>query len=131
MNVVLYDGDCGFCNFWVQWILERDTKDQFQFASLQSDFGQSFLVKNNLPIAHFDTLYLLQEDRHFTKLKAVAEIGRILGGSYRFLILLKFLPDFLSNFIYDRVAANRQKLASANCLLPTIEERKKFIGNHI
>jgi hypothetical protein len=24
-----YDGDCGFCNFWVQWILKNDKKDNF------------------------------------------------------------------------------------------------------
>ncbi len=40
---LFYDGDCGFCNFWVHWILKNDSKDQFLFASLQGKFGQEFL----------------------------------------------------------------------------------------
>ena len=44
---VLYDGECGFCNFWVHWILKKDTKNNFLFASLQSDFGQQFLNERN------------------------------------------------------------------------------------
>ena len=24
---VFYDGECGFCNFWVHWILKKDVKD--------------------------------------------------------------------------------------------------------
>ena len=32
--IVFFDGECGVCNFWVQWILERDTKDQFMFSEM-------------------------------------------------------------------------------------------------
>ena len=56
--IVFYDGECGFCNHWVQWILEKDTKDKFLFSSLQSEFGQKFLNDRNLPNEIFDTLYL-------------------------------------------------------------------------
>ena len=127
MNVVLYDGDCGFCNFWVQWILEKDQKNQFRFAALQSKFGQRFLEAHQLPQNQFDTVFLVSEDKFYFKLNAVAEIGNILGGKLRYLHLLRHLPSFIANRIYDKVAANRQKLATQSCLLPTPEERKKFI----
>jgi predicted DCC family thiol-disulfide oxidoreductase YuxK len=28
-HIVFFDGDCGVCNFWVQWILKRDKKTGF------------------------------------------------------------------------------------------------------
>lgn len=126
---VLYDGDCGFCNFWVQWILEKDEKDRFMFASLQSPFGQEFLKERGLETQDFNTLYLWKpQGFYLVKSKAVVEIAKILGGTYGFLARLNFLPVALTDVIYDKVAANRQKLATESCLLPTPEQRKKIIS---
>jgi hypothetical protein len=33
--IVLYDGVCGLCNRYVRFVLERDRRRQFRFASLQ------------------------------------------------------------------------------------------------
>lgn len=127
MNIILYDGDCGFCNFWVQWLLKKDTHNRFKFASLQSNYGQNFLRSKNQPLENFDTVYMISGDEYFTKLDAVAEIGRSLGGIYTSFALLKLIPKFLADKIYGKIAANRQSLATESCLLPTPEERKKFI----
>lgn len=127
-HTVLYDGDCGFCNFWVQWILDRDHKDQFNFASLQSEFGQKFLHKNNLESVNLDTLYLLEADGKFRKkLDAVIKIGNTLGGVLVFLNVLKIFPQFIKDSMYDLVARNRKKIGNAHCVLPTPEQRRKFI----
>ncbi|WP_407405741.1 thiol-disulfide oxidoreductase DCC family protein [Chryseobacterium sp.] len=127
-NIVLYDGDCGFCNFWVQWILDRDHKDQFNFASLQSDFGQDFLHKNNLESVNLDTLYLLEQNGKFRKkLDAVIKIGNTLGGILIILNILKIFPQVIKDSMYDLVARNRKKIGTDHCVLPTPEQRKKFI----
>ncbi len=34
-NVILYDGVCNLCWFWVQFILKRDKKHIFYFVPLQ------------------------------------------------------------------------------------------------
>ncbi len=126
---VLYDGDCGFCNFWVQWILARDTRDHFMFASLQSDFGQKFLKERGLETKNFNTLYLWKpQGFYLIKSKAVLEIAKILGGTYGMLARVNFLPAGVTDIIYDRIAANRQRLATESCLLPTPEQRRKFIS---
>ncbi|MBQ0151339.1 MAG: DUF393 domain-containing protein [Chryseobacterium sp.] len=127
-HTVLYDGDCGFCNFWVQWILDRDHQDQFNFASLQSEFGQKFLHKNNLESVNLDTLYLLEADGKFRKkLDAVIKIGNTLGGVLVLLNILKIFPQFIKDSMYDLVARNRKKIGNAHCVLPTPEQRRKFI----
>ena len=126
---VLYDGDCGFCNHWVQWILKNDRKDMFRFAALQSDFGQKFLKERGLRNKNFDTLYLWKpEEFYLVKSQAVAKIAKLLGGKYTFLSYLNFLPTFLSDKIYDFIAARRTRLANAHCLLPSEEEKKKFVS---
>ncbi|MCY0977676.1 DCC1-like thiol-disulfide oxidoreductase family protein [Chryseobacterium wangxinyae] len=127
-NVVFFDGDCGFCNFWVQWILERDRKDRFLFASLQSEFGQKFLSDHNLETKQFNTLYLLKPDgKYLSKSGAVLKIARLLGGIYAPLNIGIILPKPLRDHIYDLVSRNRMKLAAQKCFLPDPHQRKKFI----
>ena len=48
MKILLYDGECGFCNFWVQWVLKNDQKKEIQFSPLQGDFAKDYFKKNNL-----------------------------------------------------------------------------------
>ncbi len=127
-HIVFFDGDCGVCNFWVQWILKRDKKDRFLFASLQSDFGQQFLTERKLNTEVFNTLYLWKPNHYYLeKSKAVLQIAHLLGGIYKLSAIGKIIPGFLSDQIYDAVSRNRMKLSNQKCYLPTPDERKKFI----
>ena len=60
--IVLFDGDCNFCNRSVQFIYERDKKGIFRFASLQSARGREFLAKHNLDTLDLSTLVLINGD---------------------------------------------------------------------
>ncbi len=127
-HIVFFDGDCGVCNFWVQWILERDKKDEFLFASLQSDFGQKFLSERDLDTKVFNTLYLWKPEQYYVeKSQAVLKIAGLLGGIYKLSGIGKIIPRFLSDQVYDMVSRNRMKLANQKCYLPTPHQRKKFI----
>lgn len=126
--IVFYDGDCGFCNHWVQWILTRDKKDQFLFSALQSDFGQQFLQERQLPDLVFDTLYLWKPHQFYlTKYQAIIKIASLIGGTYTFAALGKILPSPIGNLLYDVISKNRKKLSANQCFVPTPEQRKKFI----
>lgn len=127
--IVFYDGECGFCNHWVQWILERDKKDRFMFSSLQSEFGQKFLNDRNLPNEIFDTLYLWKpESFYLSKYQAILKIATEVGGIYSLAVIGKILPDLFGNQFYNLVSRNRKKLAANQCFLPNAEQRKKFIN---
>lgn len=125
---VFYDGDCGFCNHWVQWILKNDGKDQFLFASLQSEFGQKFLNERGLENKIFSTLYLWKPNVFYLKKsQAALKIARILGGKFAIIGNFNFFPVLLSDCVYDQIAKNRTKLASQKCFLPNEKERAKFV----
>lgn len=127
-HIVFFDGECGVCNFWVQWILERDKNDQFMFASLQSGFGQKFLSERGLETKQFNTLYLWKPKSYYlTKSQAVLKIAGLLGGIYKLSAIGKIFPSFFRDMIYDKISKNRMKLANQKCYLPTPYQRKKFI----
>lgn len=125
---IFYDGDCGFCNFWVQWILKNDKKEQFLFAALQSEFGQKFLSERNLKTNDFNTIYLWKPESFYCiKSDAILTITNALGGVYYMANLAKIFPKSLRDFGYDVIAKNRNRLKPQSCTIPTPEQRKKFI----
>ena len=125
---VFYDGDCGFCNFWVNWILKNDSENQFLFSSLQSGFGQKFLKERGLKTNQFNTLYLWKPNSFYLiKSKAVFKITQILGGWKSAISVFRIFPSFLTDKIYDEVAKRRHSFAKNSCEIPTEEQRKKFI----
>ncbi len=127
--IVFYDGECGFCNHWVQWILERDKKNKFLFSSLQSEFGQKFLNDRQLPNQVFDTLYLWKpQSFYLTKYQAILKIAGELGGIYSLASIGKIIPDFIGNRFYNLISRNRKKLAANQCFLPNEQQRKKFLN---
>ncbi len=125
---IFFDGECGFCNQTIAWILKRDKKDQFLFASLQSDLGQKFLSDRNLATNNFQTLYLWKPNAYYlTKTAATMQILKLLGGKYKILSHLNILPEALSDRLYSLLARNRKSISANNCYVPTEEERKKII----
>jgi len=57
--VLLYDGVCGLCNGLVQFILRRDPKGVFRFASLQSELAGTILERHRMNARDLDTVYLV------------------------------------------------------------------------
>ncbi|MCG2793935.1 MAG: DUF393 domain-containing protein [Weeksellaceae bacterium] len=126
--IVFYDGECGFCNHWVQWILTKDHDEKFLFSSLQSEYGQNFLKERNLPNQLLDTIYIWKPGSYFlTKYQAILKIATELGGLYSLANVGKLVPDAIGNPFYNLIAHNRKKLAPNECFLPNAEQRKKFI----
>ena len=127
-HYILFDGDCAFCNYWVLWILERDSKDLFMFISLQSEKGQQFLMDRGLEKKELSTLYLwVPEKYYYTQSKAVIQIAKILGGQYALWARLNCLPIFFTDYIYNKISKNRKKLGLKKCRIPTEQEKSKIL----
>src|SRR5690606_7016690 len=71
--LVLYDGVCPLCSRAVRFILPRDPKGVFRFASLESPLGRELLRSRDLP-ADADTMVLLESDRTSLRSDAVLRI---------------------------------------------------------
>lgn len=127
--ILLYDGECGFCNYWVNWVMRNDKKGDIHFASLQGDFVQNFLSKNNLPLDKFNTLYLIHPNgKTYKKSDAILKIGSLLKAWYKWFGIFKIIPKVIRDKIYDLVAKNRKHIRTDNCTLPTKEQRARIIN---
>lgn len=127
-KVVLYDGECGFCSFWVQWLLNMDKHNTLKFASLQGAYGQDFLESKGLKIKDFDTIYFIKNNEEFyDKSTAIIQIINSLGGFFQLILALYIVPRFIRDGVYMIVSKNRKKLINNNCLFPTPKQRQQFI----
>lgn len=128
-SIILFDGVCNFCNYWVNFIIDRDKQNNFKFAALQSEKGRELLDKFNLPKDDFDSFVLIEENKIFKKSSAAFEIVKYLNGWPKIIIPFSILPHSITDLIYDLVAKNRYKFFGKkdSCRIPTKEEKSKFL----
>jgi len=128
-QIILFDGVCNFCNFWVNFVLKRDKKDLFRFAALQSEKAKELTSKFKFDTSKLDTFILIAENKLYTKSTAALMICKELNGLIKILSPLIILPKFFRDFIYDLIAKNRYKIFGRreSCRIPTVEDKLKFL----
>lgn len=127
MRIIYFDGVCGLCNGFVDFVMKIDKQGLFQFSPLQSDYA-----KTHLPAEYtqnLDSVVFQTEGKIFRKSKAVFMILEDLGGPWKTVSGLKVLPEGFTNWGYDLVAKYRYRIfgKKETCRLPTPEERARFI----
>lgn len=129
-KIILFDGICNFCNYWVNFIIDRDRLNIFKFAALQSEKGIELLEKYNLLKDDFDSFILISQNKVYKKSSAAFEIAKHLYGWPKVFAPLGFLPRFFTDLFYDLIAKNRYKFfgKKESCRIPTPQERSKFLS---
>ncbi|MCD9023337.1 thiol-disulfide oxidoreductase DCC family protein [Cohnella silvisoli] len=129
--IVLIDGQCNLCQSITKFIIKRDPNAKFRFASLQSERGRKLLLKGNLSVDKLDTFVLIDSGRYYTKSTAALRLLRKLGGVWSLFYVLRVIPSFVRNRVYDWIARKRYLWFGYNdsCLLPTEDTRKRFLSD--
>lgn len=127
-GILLFDGVCNFCNGSVQFIIKRDQAAYFRFASIQSEAGQELLAQYNIP-TEVDSVILIERGRAYTESTAALKVCRQLDGAWKLFSVLLIVPPFIRNVFYRLFAKNRYRFFGQTeaCMLPTIEQRKRFL----
>lgn len=133
-HLILYDGVCGLCNRLNQFVLRRDPRAVFDFASLQSPTARSVLPRLGGHAESLDTVYVVVNYRSespalLSKAVAASFVLKTLGIRGPLSWAFRVLPDGLLNLGYDLVARNRYRVfgKSETCIMPSAEFRQRFI----
>lgn len=124
-KIILFDGVCNFCNRAVTFVIDHDERELYLFASLQSERGQKYLQKFNLPLNDFDTFILVDGDEFYTSSTAALMVSRDLSGFVKFLYPLIYLPKSVRDIFYRLIAKNRYALFGKSDACRTIAEKDK------
>ena len=133
-HLILYDAVCGLCDRLVRFVLPRDRREVFHFASLQSDWGRSLVRQFGRDPDRLDTFFVVSDYRSASpallcQARAALFVAKALGGPWRALTALGILPDGLLNPVYDGIARHRYRLFGRreSCFLPPAEYQRRFV----
>lgn len=128
-RVIVFDGVCNFCNAFVNFVMDRDTREQFKFGTLQSQPGQQLLRQFNLSTQDYETFLLVENGQVFTKSTAALKIFRGLQGWWPWLYAFILIPRPLRDMVYSFIAQHRYQWMgkSDTCRVPSSKERARFI----
>lgn len=128
--IVLFDGECKFCNGSVNFIIEHDKAAYFKFAPNQSEIAQDLFRKYNVDKANIDSLVLIENDKVYLYSTGALRIARKLNGLWSAFYGFIIVPSVVRDFFYKQFAKVRIRLFGKQevCLIPTHEIRERFLG---
>lgn len=108
-RIILYDGVCNFCNAVVNFVAEKDRKNNFRFAPLQSREARAILRSKDEAFVNLKTVYLVDEKGVFKRSQAIFNVFKKLPYPWKLLSAFSVLPASLTDFFYKIIAKNRYK----------------------
>ena len=133
-HLVLYDGVCGLCDHFVQFLLRIDRPGRLRFAALQGAIGTQVLTRTGRADHSLSTVvvvanYLSPEefilDRSDAALFAIASAG----GVYRAARALRLVPRVIRDTVYNLIARFRYRIFGRfdRCPIPSAATRARFL----
>lgn len=126
-SIVLFDGECNFCNSSINFVLKHEKKPELFFASLQSETGKKIL--KHFDIQNAESVVLIENNKIYLQSTAALKITNYLKGVYVLLYGFIIVPPFIRNTIYNYIAKNRYKWFGKRdtCMIPDIKLKQRFI----
>lgn len=125
-KIIFYDGDCGFCNRAVSYVLKRDSTKSLEFSSLQSDHAQKFFKERNFPPADLSTFYFFEEGNLYERSTAALKVVKYFSWYHQWMRLGWIFPRFIRDGVYNFIAKRRRKISKGYCVMPSPEEMQRF-----
>jgi predicted DCC family thiol-disulfide oxidoreductase YuxK len=114
--IVIYDAQCIWCSRCVHWLIRKDYKQCFRYAPAHGITAQQFASEMGFNHILSQTLVVVDGKNIYTKANAVFKIAANLNLPYRMLSMGRFLPQKITNALYQWIAINRHLLGKRQCM---------------
>lgn len=127
--IILFDGVCNLCNRAVDFVIARDPRGIFRFASLQSEAAKPLLARCGMAADSLESIVLVEDDACHVRSAAALRIARRLTWPWPALYALVVLPRPLRDAVYDWFARHRYRVFGRRqaCRLPTPDLAARFL----
>ncbi|AKD58525.1 thiol-disulfide oxidoreductase DCC family protein [Spirosoma radiotolerans] len=124
--IIVFDGVCGVCNAYVQFVIRRDPGGYFSFVSAQSTRGQQLRATGGDILA--DSIVLIEGNTTYIQSEAIFRIGRRLTAPWRWIWWFRWLPRTPLDVLYAKFAQNRHRFGSpTSCQLLTPDQQNRLL----
>jgi predicted DCC family thiol-disulfide oxidoreductase YuxK len=109
--------------------MDKDRKNKFKFAALQSDAGLELQKKFGFDPNDLKTFMLVEGEKFYTKTTAALRVAKDLKFPWNLSYVFIIVPPFIRNIFYNIIAKYRYKWFGKRdaCRIPAPEERSKFL----
>ena len=127
--LIVFDGVCVLCSASAQYVLRHDPQGRFRLTAAQSPIGQALYRHLGLSPTSYDTFLLVEGGRAFFKSDAALRVAGQLGPPWSLAGILRVLPGFARDAVYDVVARNRYRIFGRRetCFRPTAGQARRFL----
>lgn len=131
--LLFFDGECAFCNRWVNRVRNADHQHRMRFGTKQ---GRTFqqILQTHPEFAKVDSVVLVKrradgEEDFLVRAPAVREVIAGLPEFRFFEAMLNFFPDFLSDIGYRIFSRLRTPLFGKyhHCRVPLEEDKELYV----
>ena len=122
-NIIFFDGVCELCDWFINFIFKRDTKQQFLYTPLQGETAKALLKSED-----FKSLKSIIFFKQGSILKESPALKAIMKKLYpRSAFLLSLFPNFIFNLFYRFMAKRRYAFfGKKNQLYQVTSIQKKY-----
>ena len=126
--VILFDGECAFCEGAVRFIATRDG-GCFQFGASQSPQAARLLAAHGMTRESTRSIILIEDGQLYLRSTASLRIAGQLTAPWRWVAVLLGIPRPVRDAAYNLVAAVRRRIAGVSnaCDVPPPEIRARMI----
>lgn len=127
-KIVIFDGVCNFCNYWVRFVFKRNKKQNIYF--IPSEDEKAKLLAPSLELSKNSSVIYYDQGALYTQSTAALKILAELNKLCKFASIIGLLiPKFIRDRIYNFIARNRYKWfgKTEKCPIPSPELKKRFL----
>lgn len=107
--VLLFDGECAFCNGCVRWLLKHERSPRYSFAPLQSAAALPLLAAHDVAQGDLSSMVVIDGGQLYRKSDAALHLLRETHWPWRSLRVLAVIPRVLRDAVYDFIGAHRYR----------------------
>lgn len=126
-DLIVFDGTCIFCSGFARFIVRYDRNGRFRFVTAQSEMGRRLYRTYDLDPDLMETNIVIVDGKAHVKLAAFGVAMTAIGWPWRVLAVFGFIPQPLSDWLYDAIARNRYVFGRRQCLIPSDELRGRIV----
>src|SRR5262249_55536567 len=113
-HLIFFDDECPLCHKAVRQILEIDEKKRFLFAPLRGETAKEILTGPQKPLLKANSLVLVENydstgRKFWIRSQAITRIYWLAESGWGLVGVLSFLPRFVGDWIYRKVAEHRHQ----------------------